>query len=84
MPLRILIAEDYPAIALGLRGLLEKRFEILEAADGELALTLILEKCPNVVLLDVNLPGRTGISVCQKAREKGSRSAIIMVSARIE
>ncbi|OON81379.1 response regulator transcription factor [Streptomyces tsukubensis] len=62
--LRIVIADDNPVVRAGLRALLEDRTDIrvvAEAADGGQALTLVAHHRPDVVLLDVRMPGVDGM-----------------------
>jgi len=79
----ILVVEDDSSLAAGLRELLRAEgYGVTLAADGDVALGKILRKPPGIVLLDVNLPGMTGLEVCRRARASGFRNPIIMVSAR--
>jgi two-component system, OmpR family, phosphate regulon response regulator PhoB len=61
---RILIVEDHPTMREAMRLVLEgEGFVIGEAADGERALTLINEEPPDLVFLDMNIPGSSGTEV---------------------
>lgn len=63
-PLRIVVADDHPAFRRGLGAMLDSAagFEIVgEAVDGEEAVERALELVPDVVLMDVKMPGRNGI-----------------------
>ena len=69
MSIRILIADDHGVLRAGLRALLsaESDLEVAgEAADGREALRLVSELDPDVVLLDVNMPGPDGIEVTRR------------------
>jgi DNA-binding response OmpR family regulator len=69
MGLRVLIAEDDPRMrAMLQRGLGYQGFEILEAADGLAALRLGIEAAPDLVVLDIGLPGMDGLEVCRRLR----------------
>lgn len=57
-------------------------YEVLEAADGTLAVDLILDQQPEIVLLDWMLPGLTGSEVCNEIRAKGFSNTVIMVTAK--
>jgi DNA-binding response OmpR family regulator len=80
---RLLIVEDDIAIARGLLALLEgEGYGVDSVADGKKALARILQWKPDVVLLDVNIPGLSGPEVCRQARGKGFHNPVIMVSAQ--
>lgn len=80
----ILIVDDEPLILKGLRYSLEQEgYEVDEALDGETALKKILENKHDLVLLDVMLPGLSGIEVCQRVRETLD-IPIIMLTAKGE
>lgn len=70
--IRILIADDHGVLRAGLRALLgaEPDLQVVgEAADGQEALRLADELCPDVVLLDVSMPGPNSIEVVQRLKE---------------
>lgn len=81
----ILVVEDDAAI---LRGLADNlRFEsytVLTAADGESGYRLILEKKPDLVILDLMLPKLSGYEICRKVRAAGIQTPILMLTARGE
>jgi DNA-binding response OmpR family regulator len=80
----ILIVDDEPQIVKVLRGYLEKAgFRVVFAADGRQALAQHLRERPDLVLLDLNLPGMDGIEVARHLRAT-SNIPIIMVTARVE
>jgi DNA-binding response OmpR family regulator len=85
---RVLIIEDDPDIALSLRYSLEKsgEFAVSVARDGELGLERTLAHPPDLVLLDLNLPGIDGVEVCRRLRRERSTMSvpIIMLTARVE
>jgi len=82
---KILIVEDEQNIVdilsfnLGRDG-----YDTIEAYDGVTGLQLALEQNPDLVLLDLMLPGMDGFDVCRKIRESGSATPIIMLTAREE
>ncbi len=79
----ILIVEDEESyIDALLIGLQREGFAVHVARDGRAGLDLFREVSPDFVLLDVMLPGFSGIDVCRAIRSSGSNVAIIMVSAR--
>ena len=85
---RILLIEDDADIALSLRYNLEKdgAFEVATVRDGEAGLKAALDRGPDLVLLDLNLPGMDGLEVCRRLRASKSTSEIpiIMITARAE
>ncbi len=83
----ILVVEDEDALSTLLQYNLEKEgYEVVVAADGEEALTLVSEKLPDLVILDWMLPKVSGIEVCRRLRQRSeSRNVpIIMLTARGE
>lgn len=80
----ILIIEDEQPIVDILKFNLEKEgYKVAAALDGNEGLKLALQKEPDLILLDVMLPGLDGFGVCRKVREKSS-VPIIMLTARDE
>ncbi|MHC4443054.1 MAG: response regulator transcription factor [Planctomycetota bacterium] len=80
---RILIVEDDPAIVVGLHDFIRSMgYEVLVARDGEQAITLFNSTSPDLVLLDLVLPKRSGTEVCRMIRERGDKTPIIMVTAK--
>jgi DNA-binding NarL/FixJ family response regulator len=82
--IRLVIADDHPIFRDGLRKLLslEDDFEVVgEAKDGNEVLELMREKEPDVLLLDLRMPGLDGLSVLQSLKNSGCRSRIIILTA---
>jgi DNA-binding response OmpR family regulator len=66
---KILIVDDEPGIVLALQFLMEQQgFNVMTAQSGEFALELILQYNPDLVLLDIMLPGIDGWEVCEIIR----------------
>ncbi len=81
----ILIVEDEPQMQIGLQDNLEfEGYEVDVAGDGRSGLEKILNNRYDLVLLDVMLPQMSGFDVCKKAREKGRKTPIIMLTAKGE
>ncbi len=79
---RVLLVEDEPSIALPLAFLLEEEgFKVKTVSDGPSALKEFERKLPDLILLDVMLPGMSGVEVCQRIRLSSS-VPIIMLTAR--
>ncbi|MFV1988707.1 MAG: response regulator [Gemmatimonadota bacterium] len=81
--LRVVIADDHTVVRQGIRGVLEEvvGLEVVaEAGDGEEALALVAEHAPDVVVLDVNMPGKTGLEVTKALREEAIPVRILILS----
>ncbi|MBO0791275.1 MAG: response regulator transcription factor, partial [Ktedonobacteraceae bacterium] len=82
--IRVLIADDHLMVRKGLRLMLEEDDESIElvgdAADGASALTLIEQLQPDVVLMDVRMPGMDGITALQHIRSSWSQIAVIILT----
>jgi len=82
---KILIVDDEPHLRTGLRRILNKEgYEAMIAADGETALKLAEEKKPDIVLLDIIMPGMDGREVCRRLREVAVETQIIYLTAKAE
>lgn len=82
-PLRVVIADDHSVVRQGIRGVLEEveGLEVVgEAGDGDEALRLVNELAPDVVVLDVNMPGRTGLQVAAELRAAGHATRVLILS----
>ncbi len=81
----ILVVDDEPHLRTGLRRILnEEGYETMTAADGETALGLAKKKKPDIVLLDIMMPGMDGHEVCRKLREITAEAQIIYLTAKAE
>ncbi len=82
---RILLVEDNADLADGLRYNLEREgYEVRVAGDGPTGLRAAREIRPDLILLDLMLPGMSGFEVLQEVRAAGARVPVIIVSARGE
>jgi DNA-binding response OmpR family regulator len=82
---KILIADDEPNIVAALEFLLQRSgYEVLLAQDGAAALKQVEQHLPDLVLLDVMMPLKSGYEVCQRMRERADwrHIKIIMLSAK--
>jgi DNA-binding response OmpR family regulator len=76
----ILIVEDHPTMREAMRMVLEHEgFEIREAADGEAALEMVRADPPDLVFLDLNIPGRPGAEVLKALKGDPATSAVRVV-----
>jgi DNA-binding response OmpR family regulator len=81
----VLVVDDEPNIALSLEYLMrEQGFEVRVARDGEAAIAALQEARPDVVLLDVMMPGKDGYEVCQliRATPEWKDVRVIMLTAK--
>src|SRR6186713_3714486 len=79
----VLVADDEPSMVAMLSShLRSKGFSVLEASDGDQAWELAHEHLPNLVLLDVMMPGMSGWEVCRKIREAVSlaHTGVVMLT----
>jgi DNA-binding NarL/FixJ family response regulator len=84
---RILIVDDHEVVRLGLRSLLERHpeFEVVaEAGNGREALEKVETYQPNVVVLDIRLPGMSGVEICQHITERNPGIHVIMLTSYAE
>ncbi len=80
---RILIVDDNKSIrAMVADYLKSKNYDVIEASDGIQGLDKGLSSSPNVIILDVVMPGIDGFKLCQLLREKGVKAPIIMLTER--
>ena len=86
-PIKVLIVDDHPVVRRGLRVLLEVQdgIEVAgEAGDGATALALAAELAPDVVLLDLKLPGMDGIAVLTQLKANGSKARVLVLTSATE
>jgi len=81
MPKRILVADDQPSARELLRTVLSNAgYEVLEAADGNEAVDRASESTPDLILLDIQMPGRDGFSVCTALRADPRFSSVPIIA----
>lgn len=82
---RILIIEDDASIALGLESALqEEGYETLLARTGPEGFRLGMKHQPDLLILDIMLPGMSGFELCKRLREKGVKTPVIMLTSKVE
>ena len=84
MTKKILIADDEQPLRLLVRATLEdesgeERYEIIEAADGNKALEMARRERPELILLDIAMPGLTGLEVCKMLKGDPATSDLMIV-----
>jgi RNA polymerase sigma factor (sigma-70 family) len=81
--LRVVIADDHSVVRQGIRGVLEQvdGLEVVgEAGDGAEALAMVSELSPDVVVLDVNMPEKSGLEVTMQLREDAHPARVLILS----
>lgn len=81
---RVVLVDDHPIVRAGIRNLIEKAPDIEvvgEASDGAEALRLAQELAPDVLLLDMEMPGLKGVDVANQLKQAGSPVRILALSA---
>ena len=82
---RILIIEDEPDLLRGLAlNLKAEGYGVLTASRGDAGVELALRERPELILLDIMLPGMNGLDICRELRKKGFDAPIIMLTAKAE
>ncbi|MFC4161036.1 response regulator [Chitinimonas lacunae] len=82
-----MIADDHSLVRVGILTLVGQlgRFEVVgEAVDGNAALAMILARQPDIALMDINMPGLSGIEVAERLRSAGSQTRLIILSGNEE
>jgi two-component system nitrogen regulation response regulator NtrX len=78
---KVLIVDDEKSILETLTGIIEDEgHEVITASSGEKALTLFSESSPDIILMDVWMPGMDGIETLKSMKEKNSDACVIMIS----
>jgi DNA-binding NarL/FixJ family response regulator len=83
-PIRVLIADDHAVVRRGLRTFLELQDDIDvvgEASDGASCVTAATEMSPDVILLDLLMPGVDGIEALRRLREAGSTARVLVITS---
>jgi two-component system alkaline phosphatase synthesis response regulator PhoP len=85
MSARILLVEDEPGLVMTLSDLLgAEGYEVESATDGPAGLSKALKEKFDLIVLDVMLPGKSGLEVCRELRQQGSDVAVIMLTAKTQ
>ena len=81
----ILIVEDEQDLADGLEINLSKEgYRVLKVTTGDAVMNLVIQKSPDLIILDIVLPDMSGFDVCRELRQKGLAVPIIMLTAKNE
>ena len=82
--IRVALADDHQVVRIGVRSILEKAPDIVvvgEANNGMGALRLVAELAPDILLLDIEMPGMTGVEVARYLQANGSPVRVLALSA---
>lgn len=79
--LRILLAEDHDLVSQGMKAMLQRRYEVLEPVrEGTAVVAAVKKARPDVLLLDLSLPGRNGLDLIPELRQSAPNTAIVVVT----
>ncbi|HSI79077.1 MAG TPA: response regulator transcription factor [Solirubrobacterales bacterium] len=81
-PIRTVLVDDHELFRRGVRELLaaEGIEVIAEAADGDRAVSVIVDRAPDVVVMDIHLPGRSGIEATREVRRRSPATTVLVLS----
>ncbi|MGA9872816.1 MAG: response regulator transcription factor [Rhodococcus sp. (in: high G+C Gram-positive bacteria)] len=83
MPITVLIVDDQELMRMGLAMVLDAQDDMVvigEAADGDSALDAVARDAPDVVLMDVRMPGTDGVAATARIRESGAHSRVLVMT----
>lgn len=81
--LKILVVEDEPSLIFTLRDTLESEgYDVIVSEDGEQAVELVKDHSPDLMILDIMLPGKSGYDICKEVRDLKYTFPIIMLTAK--
>jgi DNA-binding NarL/FixJ family response regulator len=86
-PIKVLVVDDHPVVRQGLRTFLDLQGDITvvgEAADGDAAVAAAERLQPDVVLLDLRMPGADGVAALRGLRERGSTARVLVITSFTE
>lgn len=80
-PKRVLLVDDFEDSRIGLRKLLEiEGFEVIEASDGAQAIESALSSKPDIILMDLSLPGIDGFSATKRIKENAAMNGVPIIA----
>ncbi|MDV2496227.1 MAG: response regulator [bacterium] len=82
---KVLVVDDEPSVCRALRSfLVDKGYDVVEAHDGDQALSAYSSEKPKVVLLDIRMPGKDGLETLRELKAIDPEASVIMVTAVYE
>ena len=85
--LRVLLVDDHEVVRLGIRALLNQseNFEVVgEASNAKESIEMTAEILPDIVLMDIRLPGMSGIEACEEITQKNKDIKVVMLTSYAE
>ena len=85
--IRVMVVDDHAIVRIGLKQVLDLsgEFEVVgQAADGEEAVRMAAEVSPDLVLMDVIMPGKDGVEACREIMESSSEVRVVMLTAQLK
>jgi DNA-binding NarL/FixJ family response regulator len=78
---RVIVADDLALVLSAVSGLLRESFDVVAtASDGTAALEAILEHEPELAILDISMPGMSGIDVAREAKKRSTKTKIVFLT----
>jgi DNA-binding NarL/FixJ family response regulator len=87
MPISLVIADDHPIILDGLEQLFAQEGDftvVARCTSGDVALKAVLEHRPDVLILDLRMPGKGGLTVLREMRERGCATRAVILTASLD
>ena len=87
MPITLVLADDHPIVLRGLEGILdtEKDFEVLATClDGEQTLSAVRKYKPDILVLDIRMPGKDGLTVLREMRKEKLATNVVVLTAEVD
>ena len=80
--MRVLIVDDHPIVVSGCKALLavEPATEVVDAADGEAGYLAYFAQRPDVAIIDINLPGMSGLELCRRILRRDAEARLVVFS----